>query len=67
LTFAPVRKTKVRRVEELEQLNKSLRNSDKLKNDAISHLSDQLVELSTRLQDIERRHRQLTLSVPLNG
>jgi hypothetical protein len=37
----------VLKVEVLEQLNKSLRNSDELEDDAISHLSDQLVELST--------------------
>ena len=42
------------KVEELELLNKSLRNRDKLKDDAISQLSDQLVALSARLQEIER-------------
>ena len=43
------------KVEELEELNQSLRQRDKVKDDAISQLSDQLVALSVRLQDIERR------------
>ena len=34
------------KVEELEEINQSLRNRDKLKDDAISQLSDQLVALS---------------------
>jgi hypothetical protein len=45
---------------DLELLNPSLRNRDKLKEDAISQLSDQLVALSTRLQEIERRQQLLT-------
>jgi len=45
------------KVEELEEINQSLRNRDKLKDDAISQLSDQLVALSTRLQEIERRQQ----------
>jgi len=48
------------KVEELELLNQSLRNRDKLMDDAISQLSDQLVALSTRLQEIERRQQLLT-------
>jgi hypothetical protein len=48
------------KVEELELLNQSLRNRDKLKDDAISQLSDQLVALSIRLQEIERRQQLLT-------
>jgi hypothetical protein len=36
------------KVEELDEINQSLRNRDKLKDDAISQLSDQLVALSTR-------------------
>jgi integrase len=43
------------KVDELEELNQSLRTRDKMKDDAIAHLSDQLVDLSVRLQDIERR------------
>jgi integrase len=48
------------KVGELEEINQSLRNRDKLKDDAISQLSDQLVALSTRLQEIERRQQLLT-------
>ncbi|MGN6633637.1 MAG: hypothetical protein ACTHKP_15585 [Nitrososphaeraceae archaeon] len=40
-------------MEELEEINQLLRNRDKLKYDAISQLSDQLVGLSTRLQEID--------------
>ena len=43
------------KVEELEELNHSLRQRDKVKDDAIAQLSDQLVSLSARLQEIERR------------
>ena len=43
------------KVEELEDLNQSLRNRDKMKDDAIAHLSDQLVAITTRLQEVERR------------
>ena len=43
------------KVEELEELNQSLRQRDKVKDDAIAQLSDQLVALSARLQVIERR------------
>ena len=42
-------------MEELEELNQSLRQRDKVKDDAIAQLSDQLVSLSARLQEIERR------------
>ena len=45
------------KVEELEMVNESLRNRDKLKDDAIAQLSDQLMALSTRLQEIERRQQ----------
>ncbi|MGB6594407.1 MAG: hypothetical protein WBE68_23150, partial [Candidatus Nitrosopolaris sp.] len=41
----------------LVMVNQSLRNRDKLKDDAIAHLSDQLMALSTRLQEIERRQQ----------
>jgi integrase len=47
------------KVEELEDVNSSLRERDKVKDDAIAHLSDQLISLSTRLQELERR-QQLT-------
>jgi integrase len=45
------------KVEELEDLNQSLRNHDKLKDDAIAHLSDQLMVITTRLQEVERRQQ----------
>lgn len=43
------------KVDELEELNESLRERDKTKDDAIAQLSDQLVTLTVRLQEIERR------------
>jgi hypothetical protein len=43
------------KVEELEQLNQSMRDRDKIKDDAIAHLSDQLMALTARLESIERR------------
>jgi integrase len=43
------------RVNELEELNESLRERDKTKDDAIAQLSDQLMTLTVRLQEIERR------------
>jgi hypothetical protein len=43
------------KVEELEELNQSLRNHDKMIDDAIAHLSDQPIALTTRLQEVERR------------
>jgi hypothetical protein len=43
------------RVDELEQLNKAMSDRDKLKDDAIAHLSDQLIALTARLDTIERR------------
>jgi len=45
------------KVEELEELNQSLRQRDKMKDDAISQLSDQLMALTTRMQEIERRQQ----------
>jgi hypothetical protein len=41
------------KVEELEQLNQSMRERDKI--DTISHLSIQLVAITGRLQELERR------------
>jgi hypothetical protein len=38
-----------------EELNQLLRQRDKVKDDAIIQLSDQLVALSVRLHEIERR------------
>ena len=49
------------KVEELEEVNQGLRNRDKMKDDAIAHLSDQLLALSTRLQELERKQQQTTM------
>jgi integrase len=43
------------KIEELEEVNQSLKNRDQMKDDAIAHLSDQLVAITTRLQEVERR------------
>jgi integrase len=43
------------KVEGLEEQNQSLRNRDKMKDDAIAQLSDQLLAISTRLQELERK------------
>jgi integrase len=45
------------KVEELEDLNQSLRQRDKVKADAIAQLSDQLMVITTRLQEVERRQQ----------
>ena len=34
------------KIEELEELNQSFRERDKMKDDAIAHLSDQLIDLT---------------------
>ena len=52
-------------MEELEELNQSLRQRDKVKDDAIAQLSDQLVSLSARLQEIERRQDVVAREVML--
>jgi integrase len=46
------------KVGELEELNQTLRNRDKLKDDAIAHLSDQILALTSRLQLIEKKQLQ---------
>ena len=43
------------REEDLEHLNQPLTQREKMKDDAIAHLSDQLVAITTRLQELERR------------
>jgi hypothetical protein len=43
------------KVQELEDLNSPLRERDKVKDDAIAQLSDQLLAISTRLQGLERK------------
>jgi hypothetical protein len=45
------------KVEELEELNQSLRQRDKMKDDAIAQLSDQFMAITARLQEIERRQQ----------
>jgi len=42
-------------IEELQILNQSLRENDKVKEDALAHLSDQLLVLSERIQQLERK------------
>jgi hypothetical protein len=43
------------KIEELQIINQSLRENDKVKEDALTHLSDQLLMLSERIQQLERR------------
>jgi len=43
------------KIEELEELNQSFRERDKMKDDAIAHLSDQLMALAAKMQDLERK------------
>ncbi|MGA9842882.1 MAG: hypothetical protein WBQ25_11255 [Nitrososphaeraceae archaeon] len=43
------------KVEELDQLNQSMGDRDKLKDDAIAHLSDQLISITGKLQELEKR------------
>ena len=43
------------KVEELEQLNQAIKDRDKMKDDAIARLSDQLIALTARLDSIEKR------------
>jgi integrase len=49
------------KVEELEELNQSLRNRDKMKDDAIAQLSDQVMALTARMQEFERKQQSYTL------
>ena len=42
------------KIGELEELNQSFRERDKIKDYAIAHLSDQLMALTTRMQHLER-------------
>src|SRR5215203_4088734 len=43
------------KIEELQIINQSLRENDKVKEDALAHLSDQLLVLSERMQQLERK------------
>ena len=45
----------IRRYEYQGRRTSLLRNRDKLKDDAIAHLSDQLIALTARLDSIEKR------------
>jgi integrase len=45
------------RIEELEEINQSLRQRDKMKDDAMRQLSDQLMALTVRLQEVEKIQR----------
>jgi integrase len=45
------------KVEELEELNQSLRTRDKMKDDAIAQLSDQVMALTARMHEFERRQQ----------
>jgi hypothetical protein len=45
------------KVEESEEINSSLRERDKVKDDAIAYLSDQLLAISTRLQELEQKQQ----------
>jgi hypothetical protein len=42
---------------ELEKLNQALRNRDKMKDDAIAQLSDQVMALTARMQEFERKQQ----------
>ena len=48
------------KVQELEELNQSLRNCDKMKDDAIAQLSDQVIALTARMQEFERKQQSYT-------
>jgi integrase len=43
------------KVEELQLINQSLKENDKVKDDVLAHLSDQLLVLSERIQQLERK------------
>jgi hypothetical protein len=47
------------KIEELQLINQSLRENDKVKEDALSHLSDRLLVLSERIQEIERKQTNI--------
>ena len=41
------------KVQDLGELNQALRNRDKMKDDAIAQLSDQVMALTAKMQEIE--------------
>jgi len=51
----------------LEELNESLRQRDKMKDDAIAQLSDQLMALTTRMQEIERKQQLICQKAPIDS
>lgn len=48
------------KMDEIEELNHSLLERDKTKDDAIAQLSDQLMTLTVRLQEMEKRQQAFT-------
>jgi hypothetical protein len=50
------------KVQDLEDLNSSLRERDEVKDNAIAHLSDQLLVISTRLQELELKQQTTMLT-----
>jgi len=46
------------KIDELELLNQSLRERDKSKDDSISLLADQIVNLTERLKELEQKQYQ---------
>jgi hypothetical protein len=46
------------KIKEIEFLNQSLRERDKSKDDSISLLADQIVNLTERLKEIEQKQHQ---------
>ena len=47
-------------------INQSLRENDKIKEDALSHLSDQLFILSERMQQLEKKNNQFNFNEKFN-
>jgi hypothetical protein len=45
------------KVGELEELNQSLRNRDKMKDNTIAQLSDQVMALTAIMQEFERKQQ----------
>ena len=43
------------KIDKLEELNQALINRDKIKDDAIAQLSDQVMTLTARMQEFERK------------
>lgn len=45
------------KIDDLEELDQSFSKRDKMKDDAVAQLSDQLMTLAIRLQEIERNQQ----------